>query len=146
MTEPPVTGWEVWAPPLDPPTSGGLSVTFAQQIADLSLWPINPHLTAALQWESYAATLEPTSAVSTLSTGAQSVGFDPAAVPGPYGAAVRQAQWHRSFLGDTYSVQLRSTSEDVVYDDSTIVVDTPTPVVMSRQAIRWGPGDSSSGG
>jgi hypothetical protein len=106
MTAPLVTGWETWAPPLDPPASGGLSADLALSIAELSYWPESPHLTAALQWEAYAATLEPTLPVSTVSTGAQSVGFDPAAAPGPYGAAIRQAQWHRSFLSDLMSVPL----------------------------------------
>jgi hypothetical protein len=137
MTLPPVTGWEPWGPPLDPPTSGGLSAALAQGIADATLWPASPHLTAALQWEAYATTLQPTSPVSSVSTGAQSVSYEPAMMPGAYGDALRQAEWHRSFLGDTYSVPLSSPSESVEYSSG----DDLAPIIGSRQAIVWGPND-----
>ena len=48
--------WEAWAPPLNPPAAGGLPVDQAQAIAD-AWWEEDPHLGAALMWESYAATL-----------------------------------------------------------------------------------------
>lgn len=97
---PPDTGgasWESWAPPLDPPTAGGLPYAQAQAIADL-WWAAEPHLCAALQWEAYAATLAPTPAVASVSTGAQSVAYSPAAPTGSYGLAIQRAEWHRSFL------------------------------------------------
>ena len=43
-----------WAPPLDPPAAGGLPAFAAQAIAGAT-WSTDPHLCAALQWESYAA-------------------------------------------------------------------------------------------
>ena len=64
--------WEAWAPPLAPPTDGGLPVDEAQAIAD-AWWDDEPHLCAALQWEAYAATLPPALAVAQVSTGMQSV-------------------------------------------------------------------------
>jgi len=90
--------WQSWAPPLDPPTTGGLPYDQAAAIADL-YWSSSPHLCAALQWEAYAATLPPTPAVSSVSTGAQSVAYSPAAPTGDYGLAIARAEWHRSFLG-----------------------------------------------
>ena len=103
---PPVTGWEPWAPPLDPPTAGGLPLDVAQAIAD-DWWAIDPHLCAALQWEAYAAMLPPTPAVASVSTGAQSVAYSPAAPTGDYGLAVSRAAWHRSFVtGQLVSIPL----------------------------------------
>ena len=52
-----------WAPPLDPPTPGGLAAADAEAIA-LAWWHDDPHLAAALMWEPYAATLPPAPAVS----------------------------------------------------------------------------------
>jgi hypothetical protein len=61
-------GWESWAPPLDPPTAGGLPVDQAEVIA--AAWgDDDPHLCAALQWEAYAATLPPRPAVAQVATG-----------------------------------------------------------------------------
>jgi hypothetical protein len=91
--------WESWAPPLDPPTTGGMPYDVAAGIAAL-YWPGDPHLTAALQWEYYAATLPPSPAVSQVNTGAQSVSYDPAVPVGDYGAALERARWHRSFVAD----------------------------------------------
>ncbi len=48
--------WLSWAPPLDPPTPGGLAADDAEAIA-LAYWHDDPHLAAALMWEHYAATL-----------------------------------------------------------------------------------------
>jgi len=105
--EPPAAPpWVAWAPPLDPPTSGGLPYGQASAIAD-QCWMSSPHLCAALQWEAYAATLPPTPAVSAVSTGAQSVAYSPAAPTGSYGLAIQRAEWHRSFLtGGLVSVPL----------------------------------------
>jgi hypothetical protein len=50
--------WVAWAPPLDPPTPGGLDLGEAEAIA-LAYWHDDPHLAAALMWEHYAATLPP---------------------------------------------------------------------------------------
>ena len=93
----PVIPWQSWAPPLDPPTAGGLPVDQAQAIADAT-WADDPHLCAALQWEAYAATLDPTPAVSQVATGAQSVSYSPASPTGAYGLALQRAAWHRSFV------------------------------------------------
>jgi hypothetical protein len=96
-TPPPVTGWEPWAPPLDPPTTGGLPADQAQAIADAA-WTTDPHLCAALQWESYAAMLPPSGgAVASVSTGAQSVSYSPPMPGGDAGMAMARAAWHRSF-------------------------------------------------
>ena len=88
--------WESWAPPLDPPTPGGLPVAQAQAIAE-GCWAEDPHLAAALMWESYAATLPATPTVSQVATGAQSVSYSPAQPSGDYGLALARAAWHRSF-------------------------------------------------
>ena len=88
--------WESWAPPLDPPVSGGLPQDQAQVIAD-AWWAEDPHLCAALQWEAYAATLPMTPTVSQVATGAQSVSYSPALPGGSYGLAMARATWHRSF-------------------------------------------------
>ena len=76
--------WESWAPPLNPPAPGGLPIDQAQAIAD-AWWATDPHLCAALQWESYAATLPMTPTVSQVATGAQSVSYSPAQPGGEYG-------------------------------------------------------------
>jgi hypothetical protein len=110
VTTPPPPPWVAWAPPLDPPTTGGLAVDQAQQIA-FAWWDQSPHMCAALQWEAYAASLPPTPAVSAVSTGAQSVAYSPAAPTGQYGLAIQRAEWHRSFtLDELVSVPLRSTA------------------------------------
>lgn len=93
----PVTGWEEWAPPLHPPIATGLPVEKAQEIADAT-WATDPHLCAALQWEWYAATLPLSQPVTAVSTGAQSVTYDPPAPPGEPGQALARAAWHRSLV------------------------------------------------
>ncbi len=95
MSDP--AGWEAWAPPLDPPTVGGLPYAVAADIAAATAWPEDPHRTAAEQWESYAAMLPPTPSVASVATGVQSVAYSPAGPSGGYGLAVARAQWHRSF-------------------------------------------------
>jgi hypothetical protein len=97
VPEPTCSAWESWAPPIDPPTAGGLPADEAQCIAD-QWWTVDPHLCAALMWEAYAAMLPPTPAVASVSTGAQSVSYSPAAPVGAYGLAVQRAAWHRSFV------------------------------------------------
>jgi hypothetical protein len=88
--------WASWAPPLDPPTPGGLPTEEAEAIA-AAYWDDDPHMCAALQWESYAATLPPSAAVSQVATGSQSVTYAPALPGGEYGLAIARAAWHRSF-------------------------------------------------
>jgi len=51
--------WTAWAPPLDPPAAGGLPAGAAKAIADAT-WSTDPHLCAALRWESYVTMLSPT--------------------------------------------------------------------------------------
>lgn len=102
---PPVIDWRSWSPPLDPPTAGGLPEATAQAIADAT-WSTDPHLCAALQWESYAATLPPSPSVASVSTGAQSVSYQPPMPGGDYGAAMSRAAWHRSLMGDLGAIPL----------------------------------------
>jgi hypothetical protein len=107
VTEPAAPPWVGWAPPLDPPTAGGLPYDQAEEIADAT-WALSPHLCAAMQWESYAAQLPPTPSVSQVSTGIQSVAYSPAGPTGSYGLAIARAAWHRSFLaGELVSVPLQ---------------------------------------
>ena len=97
--------WQAWAPPLDPPTAGALSVDEAERIA-LAYWDEEPHLCAALLWESYAALLPPTPTVAQVATGSQSVSYSPPRPGGEYGTAIARAEWHRSFLGTLGSAPL----------------------------------------
>jgi hypothetical protein len=106
-----VTGWESWAPPLSPPTEGGLDRDEAQAIAG-AVWvdggELAMHECAALQWTSYAATLPPAPAVSAVTTGAQSVVYGQPIPGGELGLAIGRANWHRSFLsGQLVSVPLQ---------------------------------------
>jgi hypothetical protein len=98
--------WASWAPPLDPPTPGGLDAVEAEAIA-ARWWDADPHLAAALMWEHYAATRPPAAAVSQVATGSQSVTYSPALPAGDYGLALARAAWHRSF-NTLASVPLRS--------------------------------------
>lgn len=100
-----MTSWESWAPPLDPPEAGGLDYDEAEQLA-AAYWDSEPHLCAALQWESYAATLKPAATVSSVQTGAQSVTYSPAQAGGDYGLAIARAAWHRSFCDSADSAPL----------------------------------------
>jgi hypothetical protein len=102
MTAP---AWQRWAPPLDPPTPGGLPYAEAEAIARL-WWADDPHRCAAIQWEHYAALLPITPTVSQIATGAQSVSYSPAMPGGAYGLALQRAAWHRSFLSNLHSVPL----------------------------------------
>lgn len=106
--------WESWAPPLDPPTPGGLSSADAEAIA-AAYWDDDPHLAAALMWESYAATLPPSAAVSQVATGSQSVTYAPALPGGEYGLAIARAAWHRSFC--TFATVPLVPSVEVVVGD-----------------------------
>lgn len=97
--------WQTWAPPLDPPTDGGLPVGQAEQII-AEWWDIDRHRAAAEMWEAYAATLPPSASVSSVQTGAQSVVYAPAQAGGDYGLALSRAQWHRSRASNAESVPL----------------------------------------
>jgi len=119
-TEPtPADPWVAWAPPLDPPTPGGLPLAQAQAIAD-AVWATDPHLAAALMWESYAATLPPSPSMASVSTGAQSVSYSPPMPGGDYGAAMARAAWHRSLMGSMASPEL-------VLADPMITLAPPPP-------------------
>lgn len=104
MTEAPA--WESWAPPLSPPAERGLDAGHAAAIA-AAWWDTDPHMCAALMWESYAATLPPALPVAQVSTGAQSVSYGRALPGGELGAAMSRAAWHRSLAASTGSVPLR---------------------------------------
>ena len=112
MTDP-TPAWVAWAPPLDPPTAGGLPFDAAEAIAN-ACWDSSPHLCAALQWEAYAFTLPPGLPVANVNTGSQSVSYSPPAQTGAYGAALARAAEHRSYLsGALTSVQLSTGDESL---------------------------------
>ena len=90
--------WEAWAPPLDPPTAGGLPYEQAERIAT-ACWDEDPHLCAELMWTAYAAQLPPEAAVASVTTGAQSVVYSGAAGGGDFGKAAARAAWHRDQRG-----------------------------------------------
>jgi hypothetical protein len=100
--------WRLWAPPLDPPTAGGMPEDQARLIAGAYWDDEDPHLCAALQWEAYAATLPPGPAVAQVATGMQSVTYSPPVPGGDLGTAMARAQWHRSFTSGLGSVPLRT--------------------------------------
>jgi hypothetical protein len=95
--------WEAWAPPLNPPAARGLDRDDAQDIAD-AWWDTDPHLAAALMWEAYAMTLPPAPSLSQVSTGVQSVSYQPAMPGGELGLALSQAARHRSLASNMVSV------------------------------------------
>jgi hypothetical protein len=99
--------WQAWAPPLAPPAAGGLPLDQAADIA-AAWWDTDPHLAAALMWESYAAQLPPAPAVTQVTTGVQSVSYGQALPGGELGVAISRAQWHRS-LTSGVSVPLVAT-------------------------------------
>lgn len=104
---PPRPSWETWAPPLVPPAEAGLPRDEAEAIAAV-WWRCDPHMAAALMWESYAATLPPEAPLSSVQTGVQSVTY-----AGPFaGTALARAAWHRSLAGNLMSVPLRSAMSD----------------------------------
>jgi hypothetical protein len=97
--------WRAWAPPLDPPTAGGLPEAEALEIV-AAYWADDPHEAAMIMWENYAATLAPTPVVAQVATGSQSVSYSPPMPSGEYGLAVARAAWHRSFLGTLHTAPL----------------------------------------
>jgi hypothetical protein len=103
---PAAPAWRAWAPPLEPPTPGGLPEDQAQGIAD-DWWDDEPHMAAALMWEAYAALLPPTPVVAQVATGSQSVSYNPPLPGGDYGLALTRAAWHRAFLPTLGSAELR---------------------------------------
>jgi hypothetical protein len=104
------SSWEAWAPPLNPPSSDGLPRERAEEIAS-ALWDDDPHLCAAIQWESYAAMLPPSPAVASVQTGVQSVSYGSPTPGGELGLALGRAAWHRSFCS-ARSVPLRIARPD----------------------------------
>ena len=106
MTEPPA--WQAWAPPLDPPTAGGLPVGHAEAIA-AAWWDDDPHEAAAQMWEAYAFSLPPSLPVAQVNTGVQSVTYGRAIPGGELGAALARAAAHRALAASGGSVPLRST-------------------------------------
>jgi hypothetical protein len=100
--------WESWAPPIAPPADGGLDRAVAESIA-AAWWECEPHLAAALMWESYAATLPPELPVSMVTTGSQSVAYGSAMPGGELGKALARAAWHRSFSAAGSAPLIRAT-------------------------------------
>ena len=97
--------WQAWAPPLDPPTAGALSVDEAERIA-LAYWDQEPHLCAALLWESFAGPPAPDPHRGPGSHRVPVVSYSPPRPGGEYGTAIARAEWHRSFLGTLGSAPL----------------------------------------
>lgn len=99
----PRPAWELWFPPLDPPVEGGLPRDVAEDLA-ASWWECDPHLAAALAWETYAAMspLEPS--VRSVQTGVQAVTYE--SPGGRWAMAMARAAWHRSMAGGFGSVPL----------------------------------------
>jgi hypothetical protein len=123
MTTPPPPPWVAWAPPLDPPTSGGLPYDQAEAIAD-AVWAEDPHEAAALMWEAYAAMLPPAPAVASVQTGAQAVNYGSPVPGGELGLALGRAAWHRSFVtGLAVSVPLRAAPPPGAPDDPVAIWD-----------------------
>lgn len=101
--------WLRQAPPLDPPTAGGLPADEAEQIA-AAWWEDEPHRALALMWESYAGSLEPEPAVASVTTGAQSVVYSGGG-GGAFGRAQARAAWHWSRCTNLGSVPLAVASQ-----------------------------------
>jgi hypothetical protein len=100
--------WASWAPPLDPPTAGGLNADEAERIA-AAWWADDPHRAAALMWESYAATLDPEPSVASVTTGAQSVVYSGGG-GGAFGKASARAAWHWQRCASAGSVPVALTT------------------------------------
>jgi len=130
--------WQTWAPPLDPPTPGGLPADVAQTIADAT-WGTDPHLCAALQWESYAAMLPPSPSVSQVSTGVQSVSYQPPMPAGEYGTAMARAAWHRSLMSSGGGVELVQTGPALPSAPG-------SPWALGLPPLLWEVSDAPAGG
>src|SRR5215468_3156438 len=98
--------WEAFAPPLDPPSDGGLPVVYALEIVG-QYWLSDPYLALAMLWEAYAASLPPEPAVVSVSTGAQSIGYGSAGGASAFALAMARAEHFRSMRGGLASVPLR---------------------------------------
>lgn len=99
--------WELWAPPLDPPTEGGLDRALAERIAEADF--DCPYTAPALMWDAYAAQQAPEPVVASVSTGVQQVTY--AGGSGPSTVARARAEWLRSLCGTVGSVEtVTSTS------------------------------------
>jgi hypothetical protein len=112
--------WEVWAPPLDPPTEGGVPRQLAYDLAD-KFWPERPWLFGLLLWQFYAAMLDPSPSVSHVSTGSQSASYSPAQPGGDFGRALARIAFFERMLGDLHSIPL--AVEDPQLVDPTIIWD-----------------------
>ena len=95
--------WQIWAPPLDPPAEDGLPQELAEEIA-ATWWDSDPWLAAALMWEAYALMQQPTPSVASVSTGAQTVSYNPPG--GRWALAMARADWFRQQRGNLISVPL----------------------------------------
>jgi hypothetical protein len=98
---------------LDPPDPGGLPADAAQAIAD-QYWSSDPHLCAALQWEAYAGMLPPAPSVASVSTGVQTVSYQPPMAGGDFGLAMARAQYHRSLMSSMDTAVLVIAAPPVV--------------------------------
>lgn len=73
-----------WMPPL---LDDARKAEIAAEVSD-------PHMAAAVAWEEWAATLDVEGAVTSVSTGAQTITY--AKGHSPWQAAMDRASWHRS--------------------------------------------------
>jgi hypothetical protein len=106
-------GWEAWAPPLNPPDPAGMPREVAQGIAD-TYWPGEPYICAGLQWQWYALSLKPAPAMSSVSTGVQTVSY--ANAKSAFDAAMERAQWFfDAEFGSLVSVPLVSNVADAAW-------------------------------
>jgi hypothetical protein len=104
-------GWAALAPPLDPPTDGGVPLAVAQGIAD-QFWPDHPYLTWGLMWEYYALMQPPVAAVASINTGVQSVAYTGG--QSPYDTYMARAQvFFDRAMGNLVSVPLTVGYPDV---------------------------------
>ena len=132
-----MTTWDEsgWFPPVDPPVDGGLPLDDAEAIAD-EWWDDDPFYAAGLAWQHYAAQLVasgggdggvPSSgAVTSVSTGIQSVSFSDPVVMAAYGEAERKAEWFFSHSthgsGGLVSLPLSRANVPIEVGDMMVVV------------------------
>ena len=111
-----------WMPP-DMPSE--------DQDAYADLFPEDPHRAAAEAWGAWAATLTATPAVSSVSTGDQTVQY--ASGASSYDAAMQRANWHAS-RAKVLSVPLASRPGIAVRD----VYDVPGEYGLCRDPLDYG--------
>lgn len=117
MVQPEAPDWEAFAPPLDPPTEGGLPRAVAERFAE-TWWETDPWYAVGLMWDHYAGMCEdPAGAamVSSVSTGAQTVSYRPVGPVGECARRAARASWYfarsQQGFGGLYSVALHRADQ-----------------------------------